>query len=134
MESQDSYGTPIALADCEGLLELLEQPPPPDINNDDVDGSTDFRPSQVPVSSALSADDITDYASPAIKRELMRDACQVNSEVALTLVKKYQSTAVLEGWCYLADLSPSKTDGYAQVSGGGGQQIRGATGASGVGQ
>lgn len=119
MESQDSYGTPIALTECEALLFELEGDLPSNLPPSDIDSSLDFRSSQAEESSALSAADIVDFGSNTVKREVLRELCQTSPEVARDIIAKYKQRAVLEGWCWVLPLKPTKDNGYVQVSWGG---------------
>lgn len=112
-DSQESY---TSIADADFLA--LETEPVEQYQYQSQSTATDesIQPSQLGPSSELAPEDIIDYNTPRVRREMVRDACAVSPEYARSILARYERDATLQGWCRVVGLRESKENGYVQVS------------------
>jgi hypothetical protein len=116
----DSQESVVSIAAAEFLTLLAPSPAPlyPDQPNLE-DDSADVQSSQLGTSSALSSQDVLDYTTLQVRREITRELCSIDTVFAKEIVEKYNSQATQQGWCRVVALKESKENGYVQVSWGG---------------
>lgn len=112
--NHDSQGSFASITDADFLA--LQTEPIDQYQSPSTEADSPVQTSQLAPSSELAPEDIIDYTTLRVRREMVRDSCSVSPEYAESVLARYDKDATPQGWCRVIGLRESKENGYVQVS------------------